>query len=124
MENKTIKINIKKSQFWKALKIEWKNKIKWNFQIDLPDKVKVWDKFNVDWYIFEIEKIISNEWDNFDYDKYNKNKMIVALLFVPILIINAILYTIFIGIPKIGNLTPLLLLHFVTMYFIKQKFPY
>ena len=85
MENKTIKININKNQFWKTIIIKWKNNIKWNFKIDLPSIVKTWDKFKVDWYNFEIKNITKDKWNNIDWNKATiKNKIIVGFLFLMI----------------------------------------
>jgi hypothetical protein len=59
-KKENIKISINQSQIWKTLTIEWRNQVKWEFKINIPENVKVWNIFEVDWVKFEIEKIINN----------------------------------------------------------------
>ena len=84
--NRIIKISIKDTQIWKRINIEWKVKIKWNFNINVPKNVKIWDKLSVNWVSFEIENIINTELDNLD--RSNKNMMIVVWLFILSFIIH------------------------------------
>ncbi len=67
--NKKIKISIKEKQIWKTLIIEWKNKVQWEFKIDIPKNIRVWDIIEDKWIMFEIENI----WDSYVWTKYYYN---------------------------------------------------
>ena len=117
--NRIIKISIKDTQIWKRINIEWKVKIKWNFNINVPKNVKIWDKLSVNWVSFEIENIINTELDNLD--RSNKNMMIVVWLFILSFIIFAFIFAIFKGY-KINTFI-LWFLFWITLMVINKKFP-
>ncbi len=89
-QNKNIKLSIKENQIWKVLIIEWKNQIKWEFKINIPENVKVWDIFEVNWIKFEIEEIIK-----FNLENYNKRRIKWLFIFIWILFMYLFFLTIF-----------------------------
>ena len=91
--NKIIKITINKNQFWKTLNIEWKNKIKWEFKINLPEKVIIWDVFTVNDVIFLIDDIIYDDENNILYTK-DSNKIKKIFWFIIIFFLYVIIFTI------------------------------
>lgn len=89
-QNKNIKISISENQIWKTLTIEWKNQIQWEFKINIPENVKIWDIFDVNWVKFEIEEIIK-----FNLEDYNKRRIKWLFIFVWIFFMYLFFLTIF-----------------------------
>ena len=120
--NKIIKITINKNQFWKTLNIEWKNKIKWEFKIILPEKVIIWDVFNTDWVIFKIENIIDSEIENLN--KSNKMMMKSTLLVIILFIISFIIFWVIYFLLKEYEIStlPFWFLFIFILYMISKKF--